>query len=342
MVCLFGIVSYGLSAQQWTTTGSDIYNSNTGNVGVGISTPNVKLHVKSNNPYYPFVGAFKIEAQSGTNGITMNHNGSEGTVWLGNGSSSGPWTPLRLYIGGTTSMFWATNGNVGVGNSNPAYKLDVSGTINATGLYVNGVPFTGGSSQWTTSGTNIYYSAGNIGAGITSPTEKLHIVQSSATNWAGFFGNSNATGKGLRVQSGSSTATASILQLEDNSGNKRMIVRSDGKVGIGTLNPDYLLTVNGKIKSEELQVVVDVPADYVFETNYPLLPLDELEKFVREQKHLPGVPSATELVEKGWSVGDMSNKLLEKVEELTLYMLQLKQENELLKERVKKLESTKE
>jgi hypothetical protein len=114
-----------------------------------------------------------------------------------------------------------------------------------------------------------------------------------------------------------------------------------GNVGIGTLNPDFKLTVNGKIKAEEMQVVVDVPADYVFEENYELKPLEEVEKFVKENKHLPGVPDAQTLISKGWQVGEMNNKLLEKVEELTLYMIELKKENEKLKERLEKLEKPK-
>lgn len=101
---------------------------------------------------------------------------------------------------------------------------------------------------------------------------------------------------------------------------------TSGNVGIGTLNPDFKLTVNGKIKAEEIQVVVDVPADYVFEEDYNLKPLEEVEKFVKEHKHLPGMPDAQSLITNGWQVGEMNNKLLEKVEELTLYLIEIKKE----------------
>lgn len=113
----------------------------------------------------------------------------------------------------------------------------------------------------------------------------------------------------------------------------------NGNVGIGALNPDYRLTVNGKIKAEEVQVVVDVPADYVFEKDYSLMPLPEVEKFVTENKHLPGMPNAQSLITNGWQVGEMNNKLLEKVEELTLYLIEMKKENEAIKQELNALKA---
>lgn len=118
-----------------------------------------------------------------------------------------------------------------------------------------------------------------------------------------------------------------------------MRIGPSGNVGIGTTNPDFKLTVNGKIKAEEVQVVVDVPADYVFDESYDLKPLEEVEQFIKENKHLPGVPNADALKANGWQVGEMNNKLLEKVEELTLYLIELKKENEALKARLDRLEN---
>ncbi|MFZ5972137.1 MAG: hypothetical protein ACOYXA_11140, partial [Bacteroidota bacterium] len=72
--------------------------------------------------------------------------------------------------------------------------------------------------------------------------------------------------------------------------------------------------------------------------DYNLKPLEEVEQFIKENKHLPGVPNAESLKANGWQVGEMNNKLLEKVEELTLYLIELKRENEDLKIRLEKLE----
>jgi hypothetical protein len=123
-------------------------------------------------------------------------------------------------------------------------------------------------------------------------------------------------------------------------GSVAIYANTAGNVGIGTTSPDQKLTVNGIVKAEEVQVVVDVPADYVFLPDYSLMPLDEVENYIQQNKHLPNVPSAEELKEKGWRLGEMNNKLLEKVEELTLYLIELKKENEELKTRIEKLENT--
>jgi hypothetical protein len=120
-----------------------------------------------------------------------------------------------------------------------------------------------------------------------------------------------------------------------------LMLKGNGNVGVGTINPDSRLTVNGRIKCEEVVVIVDVPADYVFNLDYKLMPLSEVGKYIKENKHLPNVPSAEEIKQNGWQVGEMNNKLLEKVEELTLYLLELKNENEALKARVEALESQK-
>ncbi|MFT4073835.1 MAG: tail fiber protein [Dysgonamonadaceae bacterium] len=98
---------------------------------------------------------------------------------------------------------------------------------------------------------------------------------------------------------------------------------NSGNVGIGTTTPDQKLTVNGKIHAQEIIVDLNVPAaDYVFSKDYSLMPLHQVETFVKENSHLPEIPSASELKEKGLSVGEMQNKLLQKIEELTLYVIE--------------------
>jgi hypothetical protein len=116
----------------------------------------------------------------------------------------------------------------------------------------------------------------------------------------------------------------------------------DGTVGIGfettyalgdyRVPSGYKLGVNGGIICEEVKVIDDVPdADYVFENDYELMPLSDLQKFVNSNKHLPDIPSAQQFKEDGYKVGEMDELLLKKIEELTLYVIQLKQENDDLK-----------
>ena len=107
-----------------------------------------------------------------------------------------------------------------------------------------------------------------------------------------------------------------------------------GNVAIGSkFATGYKLSVEGKAIAEE--VVVNLKTawpDYVFEEDYPLMPLNELEDFLEKYKHLPEIPTAEEVREKGQSLGEMNVLLLKKVEELTLYMIELKKENEKLKD----------
>lgn len=104
--------------------------------------------------------------------------------------------------------------------------------------------------------------------------------------------------------------------------------------GADTSN-NYKLAVNSGILCEELKVIADVPSsDFVFEPNYNLKSLSEVEAFVTENKHLPDVPSAKEFKENGYKIGEMDNLLLQKIEELTLYIIDLqKQIEELQKEK---------
>jgi len=121
-----------------------------------------------------------------------------------------------------------------------------------------------------------------------------------------------------------------------------MVIAPGGKVSIGGVNEgphsDYLLGVKGKILAKEVLVTLDHWSDFVFDRDYRLRPLSEVEAHIRAHGHLPDVPSAAEVMEKGNNLGEMDAILLRKIEELTLYMLdmdrrmkELEQENRQLK-----------
>ena len=101
---------------------------------------------------------------------------------------------------------------------------------------------------------------------------------------------------------------------------ERFRVTSDGNVGIGTTSPQNKLSVEGTI-SKEVKVSLTDAADWVFEDDYELRSLEEVESFVKTNKHLPDIPSADEFRENDLSLGEMNNKLLQKIEELTLYLI---------------------
>jgi hypothetical protein len=95
-----------------------------------------------------------------------------------------------------------------------------------------------------------------------------------------------------------------------------------GNVGIGTTSPDQKLTVDGKIHAKEVLVDLNVPGpDYVFAEGYSLLPLEELESFVKQKRHLPEIPPGSEIEKTGINLSEMSMHLLKKTEELTLYLI---------------------
>jgi hypothetical protein len=130
-----------------------------------------------------------------------------------------------------------------------------------------------------------------------------------------------------------------------------MLVVNSGNVVIGNvLSPaGYKLYVEKGILTERLKVAVSTSSnwsDYVFNKDYKLLSLGEVEAYVNKNKHLPGVPSAEEVVKDGIDMATMDAKLLEKIEELTLYMIaqqkqmeEIQKENGKLKERVQLLEN---
>lgn len=143
-----------------------------------------------------------------------------------------------------------------------------------------------------------------------------------------------------------------------------MTMLANGKVGIKTILPTADLTVNGNvligdpfnvcipntnyklfvetgILTEKLKVAVNCAtdwADYVFEESYKLKSIKDLEIFIKENKHLPNVPSATDVVRDGVDMATMDSKLLEKIEELSLYIIELKKQNEELEKRMSELE----
>ena len=120
---------------------------------------------------------------------------------------------------------------------------------------------------------------------------------------------------------------------------------SIGFVGIGTLNPTERLTVNGNILAEEVRVIQDVPADYVFEKyfqgiselkpEYKMPTLEEVEAFTKLNNHLPDMPSAAEIQENGLELSEMTNLLLQKIEELTIYTIEQEKRIEALENQLR-------
>lgn len=201
---------------------------------------------------------------------------------------------------------------------------------------------------WRTGGGIILGGAtlqGSFGTG-----EGVLQLQSPPTGYSFIsFRSNDGTGGGMDIGfSANSNGTIYTNQLPftiSTNYTQRFIVKTDGNVGIGTrltTNPNnYKLAVNGTIGAKEVQIenTSTTWADYVFEPTYKLMSLQELQLYISTHKHLPEIPSADEVKINGHKLGEMDVLLLKKVEELTLYIIELKNENTALMKRIEMLES---
>lgn len=117
----------------------------------------------------------------------------------------------------------------------------------------------------------------------------------------------------------------------------RMFIHPNGNVGIGTTTPDARLAVNGTIHAQGVRVDMNGWADYVFQPNYKLRPLSEVQNYIDQHHHLPEMPSEKEVARTGIELGEMNRLLVKKMEELTLYLIEKDRQLNLLQKEVELL-----
>lgn len=207
---------------------------------------------------------------------------------------------------------------------------------------------------------------GNVGMGTAAPKTRLHIAYKSKENLPKITGNKafggihieqkggrdhyvgittdaqgypHTTQGGMLIQGSGLYGTKIHFLTTDNYRHgmkQRMIIDHKGNVGVGITDipSGYKMAVDGKLLCEEVRVEMSQNwPDYVFEKDYDLMPLDKLAKHIETEKHLPGIPSASEVSKEGVALGDMQKKMMEKIEELTLYILQQQKAIEALQQK---------
>jgi hypothetical protein len=327
----FSIYKYGNGG-----VGEALTVRNNGNVGIGTTNPLNKFHINA-----------------GTD-LNLGIRNYQGVMGLGTFNDAGT-TPSPMSFVSSSYAFLA--GNVGIGTSSPSTKLSVISSGSIDGLTLSSV---NRSSIWFTT-TGVYNSNwllqnavssntdfqflasttvggtpttsvmtllanGNVGIGTTAPQQKLDVT--GAIHW------------GTTVDGGSlswgtsdayiSSAASKGIAFAPNNGAATMRIDPAGNVGIGTVAPQYKLAVNGTMGAKEVIITATGWSDYVFKPDYRLRPLKEVALYIKANHHLPEIPSEAEVQKKGVSVGEIQAKLLAKVEELTLHMIQAEERNDRL------------
>ena len=224
------------------------------------------------------------------------------SVW----SSEDPNISLASAVGGS-SFF---RGYVGIGTTTPGSTLTVR-SGNGTGISIH-------------PGSNPYF--GTLAFNRESATGEIF----------------DPAGKAFQINNGGGDQSLHI-QVYNGDGtlvtnNSLVISGVNGNIGIGTASLSEKLSVEGKIRAREIKVESTNWPDYVFESSYPIISLKNLDLYIKENKHLPGMPTAKEVVANGIELGEMNRKLLEKIEELTLHLIEKDKKMDVLIKKVEALE----
>lgn len=298
---------------------SSIFDNGT-SIGIGTTNPSAKFHLLKSGTGFQDLGIFE-NSNDPTGGSTR--------IWIKNTVAS-----LILQSYGTVNGSNLSQA-AGIVASSGSKLLIGSGVNMPIQFYTN--------NNYTTPQITID-NYGRLGIGTTSPNVKIKAQTSnekiemhlytttvhSSIFWA--INGVNSYGFGVDVY-----GNANIFK-DVNNNVSYMTFFPNGNVGIGTsTSANYKLAVNGSIRAKEIWVETNW-SDFVFEDNYNLMNLKDLEQYINRYKHLPNIPAATEVEQNGLKLAEMNAKLMMKIEELTLYVIELNKEKDELKTRIEKIE----
>ena len=328
------MISLGTTAMaQWNDSGTNLTTSD--NVGIGTTTPNAKTHIIAENTNGSNKHSFIIQDNTNT--------GIDGGLFLSSflprfilndRSTSSTWFDFRvdhnkLVIGQgnntdafsriNDNLFSIRNGSVGIGTSTPNAKTHI--------IAEN----TNGSNKHSfiiQDNTNTGLDGGLF---LSSFLPRFILNdRSTSSTWFDFRVDHN------KLVIGQGNNTDEFNRMIDN-----QLVLQNGKVGIGTsdFSGSHKLRVEGSIGAREIKVEASGWSDFVFENDYKLRTLEEVEQYINQKGHLPEIPCEAEVTENGINLGEMNAKLLQKIEELTLYLIEQNKENQEQRKLIKELQN---
>lgn len=353
MVLLFS-VSLSHSGQvyavagQWSSSGNTIYY-NDGNIGIGTASPSAKLQIGSGTVVNEAPGASGViwsqvggNAYLNSSGVNRINTNKPGAILYLSGEPQSPSSfNFNFATQGTDGSNFSValfnkdvisfpNGNIGIGTTSPSQKLDVIGNLKTSGLIYPG-----------NINTDIRIGSGSWDGGELKLYSSKHVTAILGEN----YGNS-----AFRVtkQDGGEVVTVKLSNYDGNNTifkvPKHYTVQLGDDSGasefrVTKLEGGEMMSVNsnGTLRVREV-IVSNGWADYVFEDDYRLMPLSEVKNYIEVNKHLPNIPSAYEVESQGLSVGDMQRLQMEKIEELTLHLIEKDREIKSLEERLSRLE----
>lgn len=344
LLTISSLIAVFSSAQTWNTAGNSGTNSSTDFLGTIDAQPLIFRTNNSEKVRITLNGSVGVGTSTPTQKLDVNgsvianeryNNGNDGSYYI-KLNSNGYNIPIISYLesSGNTLFF---------GNPGGQYhsKTIIQGGNGDVVLEPHSA----------SSAFVVKAESGNVGIGTAVPQAKLHIEGNTFSNGEIRIGNNYASSNTGIIKNTSGTlglftwSDANDIQIggrnvifkPEFSSPERMRIADNGNIGIGSMNPDSKLTVKGKIHAEEVKIDLQVPADYVFQkyyngvsdlkNDYKMLSLDEVEEFTKKHHHLPNFSSSKEIIENGLELGTTTNKLLEKIEELTLYSIDLNKKN---------------